>query len=268
VDLTRPEMIASALAGIDEFDSLVVTAIHQPGGNIHAFSVADAVLSATVKLVGYAEAVRALRDRFAVGGSVVLFGGSAKDRPYPGSTMVTAINGGVSSLVRTLAWELAPVRVNALHPGVVLDSPIWQQVPDDLPPRTLTGSPIAMADIVSAADFLLNNQAVNVPRPARRRWSPLDGQPASAAGSQPLSARPSHQPRCFTVDPRMVTVCHDVETPPAADDGTHLTCPSNPSFEAWQITGPQLAVEGDMWTVAVERTSALRPISRSTTTMS
>jgi NAD(P)-dependent dehydrogenase (short-subunit alcohol dehydrogenase family) len=161
VDLTRPETIAGALAGIDELDSLVVTPVHQPGGSIHAFSVADAVVSATVKLVGYTEAVRALRDRFAVGGSVVLFGGSAKDRPYPGSTMVTATNGGVSSLVRTLAWELAPVRVNALHPGVVLDSPIWQKVPGDPPPRTLTGTPIAMADIVSATDFLLNNPAVN-----------------------------------------------------------------------------------------------------------
>ncbi|QYN20885.1 SDR family oxidoreductase [Amycolatopsis sp. DSM 110486] len=161
VDLAMPETIAGALTGVDEIDGLVITAIHQDGGSIHAFSVADAVRAATVKLVGYAEAVRALRDRFAPHGSVVLFGGSAKDRPYPGSTMVSATNGGVSSLVRTLAWELAPIRVNALHPGVVLDSPVWRKVPGNPPARTLTGTPITMADIVDATQFLLRNPAVN-----------------------------------------------------------------------------------------------------------
>lgn len=43
--------------------------------------------------------------------------GLAKERPYPGSTTITTINGGVTSMVRTLALELAPLRVNALHPA-------------------------------------------------------------------------------------------------------------------------------------------------------
>ena len=42
-------------------------------------------------------------------GSIVLFGGLAKDRPYPGSTTVSTVNGGVMTMVHTLAVELAPL---------------------------------------------------------------------------------------------------------------------------------------------------------------
>ncbi|WOQ69499.1 hypothetical protein RYJ27_12500 [Microbacterium limosum] len=43
---------------------------------------------------------------------IVLFGGRAKDLPYPGSTTGSTINGGVTGLVNTLTLELAPIRVN------------------------------------------------------------------------------------------------------------------------------------------------------------
>ena len=54
----------------------------------------------------------------------MVFGGLAKVRPYPGSTTVTTINAGVDGLVRTLAAELSPIRVNALHPGIVERQPV------------------------------------------------------------------------------------------------------------------------------------------------
>ena len=37
----------------------------------------------------------------------MLFGGMAKERPYPGSTTVTTVNGGVVGLTRTLVEELS-----------------------------------------------------------------------------------------------------------------------------------------------------------------
>ncbi len=84
-----------------------------------------AIRLATLKLVGYTEVLHCLCTRMHDDTSVLLFGGLAKDRPYPGSTTVTSVNGAVTTMVRTLATELAPVRVNALHPGVVGDSPAW-----------------------------------------------------------------------------------------------------------------------------------------------
>ena len=96
--------------------------------------------------------------------SVLLFGGLAKDRPYPGSTTVTAVNGAVETMVRTFATELAPVRVNALHPGIVGDSPQWVNAAEMLErvkARTPTGRLPTMDDIAGAAMFLLHNPAVN-----------------------------------------------------------------------------------------------------------
>lgn len=126
------------------------------------FDIAAAVRVVTVKLVGYAETVRVLRPRFRPGASVVLFGGVAKERPYPGSTMVTTFNGGVSGLVKTLAVELAPHRVNALHAGVVGDSPKWRDVPNHPHiARTPIGRLVTMAEVADATEFLMRNTGIN-----------------------------------------------------------------------------------------------------------
>lgn len=161
VDLGRPDTIADALAGVPALDGLVITAIHQAFNTVANFSIEDAVRAATVKLVGYTETVRALQDRFTAAGSVVLFGGGGKDRPYPGSTLVSANNGGVSSLTRSLAMQVAPVRVNALHPGLVVDSPAWTVDGQPAAARTLSGIGVTMADVADATTFLLRNQSMN-----------------------------------------------------------------------------------------------------------
>jgi NAD(P)-dependent dehydrogenase (short-subunit alcohol dehydrogenase family) len=162
LDLSRPETIAAALAGVDAVDNLVITAIEQTPNSLRDFDIAAAVRVITVKLVGYTETVRVLRPRFRPGASVVLFGGLAVERPYPGSTMVTTFNGGVSGLVRTLAVEIAPHRVNALHPGIVGDSPKWRTVANHPHvPRTPIGRLVTMDEIADATEFLLRNGGVN-----------------------------------------------------------------------------------------------------------
>jgi NAD(P)-dependent dehydrogenase (short-subunit alcohol dehydrogenase family) len=162
VDLSRPETIANDLAEMAEVDNLVITAIEQGANSLKAFDIPLAMRSVTIKLVGYAETVRVLHPRFRPGASVVLFGGLAKERPYPGSTMVTAFNGGVSALVKTLAIEIAPHRVNALHPGVVGDSPKWRDVPNHPHvARTPIGRLVTMDEVADATEFLLRNSGVN-----------------------------------------------------------------------------------------------------------
>lgn len=68
-------------------------------------------------------------------------------------------------MVHTLAVELAPLRVNAIHPGVVGDSPAWSGKPPEVLERvrvrTPTGQLATMADIAGAVIFLLENQSVN-----------------------------------------------------------------------------------------------------------
>jgi NAD(P)-dependent dehydrogenase (short-subunit alcohol dehydrogenase family) len=78
---------------------------------------------------------------------------------------VTTVNGAVTSLVRTLVIELAPRRVNALHPAIVGDSPYWVDMPEDryqaLVARTPIGRLVSMADVVDASRFLLENGSIN-----------------------------------------------------------------------------------------------------------
>jgi NAD(P)-dependent dehydrogenase (short-subunit alcohol dehydrogenase family) len=93
-----------------------------------------------------------------------LFGGLALRRPYPGSTTVTTVNGGITGLVHTLAVELAPIRVNGIHPGVVGDSPYWSgktAALDDVSSRTPIGRPVTMQEVVGASMFLLENDAMD-----------------------------------------------------------------------------------------------------------
>jgi NAD(P)-dependent dehydrogenase (short-subunit alcohol dehydrogenase family) len=164
LDLARPHELADRLAGVDRVAHLVLAAIERDENRVHTFDLEGATRLVTLKLVGYAEAVHVLAPRMGPDGSVVLFGGRAKDRPYPGSTMVSTVNGGVAGLVSSLAVELAPIRCNAIHPGIVGDSPYWsakgepvlERYRSETPSRQLT----TMQDVVGAVVFLLENRSV------------------------------------------------------------------------------------------------------------
>jgi NAD(P)-dependent dehydrogenase (short-subunit alcohol dehydrogenase family) len=162
LDLAKPEMIRRALADVGAVRYLVAVAIDRDDNRISDYSIERAIHLVTLKLVGYAEVVAALRDRLSDDSAIVLFGGLAKERPYPGSTTVSTVNGGIVGLTRTLVWELAPTRVNAIHAGIVQDSPFWAG--KDLSAflaRTPTKRLNRMADIVDAVRFLLENPAMN-----------------------------------------------------------------------------------------------------------
>lgn len=163
-DLSRPEILKDALSGIEHIDSIVLTGMRRDNNTIAAYDIAGATELAIAKIVGYTTVVHTLRSRISPTGSVLLFGGLAKDVPYPGSTTVTTVNAGVTGLVATLAKELAPVRVNAIHPGMVGDSLYWagnQPAVEAARARILTGAVPTMRDIVEGSVFLLENPAAN-----------------------------------------------------------------------------------------------------------
>lgn len=163
-DLADPASIAPALSDIGAVSRLVLSAIDRDNNPLDDYSIDRAINLTTMKLVGYTETIRTLHDRMSDDGSVVLFGGRAKDRPYPGSTTVTTVNGGVASMISTLALQLKPVRFNAIHPGIVGDSPFWegkQETLDNVLAKTPTGRLVTMANVVDATVFLLENPAMN-----------------------------------------------------------------------------------------------------------
>jgi NAD(P)-dependent dehydrogenase (short-subunit alcohol dehydrogenase family) len=164
LDLAEPGQLAERLAGVEGVGHLVLAAIERDENRVSSFDLQGATRLVTLKLVGNTEVVHQLVPRMDPDASVVLFGGRAKDRPYPGSTMVSTVNGGVAGLVSSLAVELAPIRCNAIHPGIVGDSPYWsakgeavlERYRSEVPSRQLT----TMQDVVGAVVFLLENRSV------------------------------------------------------------------------------------------------------------
>jgi NAD(P)-dependent dehydrogenase (short-subunit alcohol dehydrogenase family) len=167
LDISEPETIAGQLAGIGKVHGLVLAAIERDANTIRDYDIAKARRLVTLKMIGYLETVHTLLDRMEASREtgIVLFGGRAKDAPYPGSTTVSSINGGVEGMTRTLALELAPIRVNALHPGIIGNSPFWASKPegvlDQYTSRTPGGELATMADIVDATQFLLRNRGIS-----------------------------------------------------------------------------------------------------------
>jgi NAD(P)-dependent dehydrogenase (short-subunit alcohol dehydrogenase family) len=165
LELTRPEGVAAPLAEVGPVEHLVLAAIDRDENTSAGYDIASSIRLVTLKLVGYLEVVHALLPRISPDGSIVVFGGQAKDRPYPGSVTVSTVNGGVVGMVNALAAEIGPIRVNAIHPGIVGDSPYWLAKPpgvlDAVRNRTPTERLVAMRDVVDAVVFLLENRSVN-----------------------------------------------------------------------------------------------------------
>jgi NAD(P)-dependent dehydrogenase (short-subunit alcohol dehydrogenase family) len=164
VDLADPHAIDASLRGLERVDRLVLAAVERDDNSVRNYDVDGASRLSVLKLVGYTEVVHQVAGSLTKDASLLLFGGLAKDRPYPGSTTVTSVNGAVATLIRSLAIELAPVRVNAIHPGIVGDSATWsdqQEVLERVLERTPTGRLVQTSDVVDASLFLLESAAMN-----------------------------------------------------------------------------------------------------------
>lgn len=164
MDLAQPHDIAAALSSVDDVLHLALVALHRDENKVREYNIDEAIKLVTLKLVGYTECVHVLSPKMQEDASILIYGGLARNQPYPGSTTITTVNGGVASLINSLAIELAPVRVNAIHPGQVGDTPVWAAKPkdvlDNLRSRTALGRLVTIEDVTHAAVFLLENRGV------------------------------------------------------------------------------------------------------------
>jgi NAD(P)-dependent dehydrogenase (short-subunit alcohol dehydrogenase family) len=125
LDLRSPEGITPAVGGIDAVDHLVVTAGTLLAGSLAESNIADWRTVFDERVIGPLALIQALAPR--IRHSIVLFSGTVVRRPGPSLSVLAAAVGAVESLVRSLAVELAPRRVNAVAPGM-LDTPMLDGV--------------------------------------------------------------------------------------------------------------------------------------------
>ncbi|MFK4085826.1 SDR family oxidoreductase [Kribbella sp. NPDC020789] len=160
VDLTDPEAVAAFFAGLEPFDHLVYTAGEALSLlEVRTLDLARARQAFELRYFGALSAIRSAVPKLRPGGSVVLTSGTAADRPGPGWSVAASICGAADSLVRALAVELAPIRVNAVKPGVVR-TPLWPEGFDyDAAAESLPVGRIGEPeDIAEAYLFLMNQQ--------------------------------------------------------------------------------------------------------------
>ena len=118
------------------------------------------------KVWGYANSVRFGAPRMAANGAIVLVTGFPARKSPPGVSAVGAAGAAIESLVRSLAVEIAPLRINAVSPGVI-DTPLLR-VQGDARAATLermtANYPIKRAgtpeEVAEAILFLLRNDYV------------------------------------------------------------------------------------------------------------
>jgi NAD(P)-dependent dehydrogenase (short-subunit alcohol dehydrogenase family) len=128
LDGTSETDVAAFFGRIGAFDHLVLA--FSPGavglGPLRDTALADIKAAFDGKLFPYLFAVQHAQ----VTGSITFISASSARATMPGVVAFAAVNGAIERIVSPLAAELAPVRVNAVSPGVI-DTPWWTFLPEE-----------------------------------------------------------------------------------------------------------------------------------------
>ncbi len=155
LDLSNEEQVQSFFERIGLFDHLVFTAGEQLlTGELAAISLEQARRFFNLRLWGAFMAAKYGSGSIRPGGSIVLTSGTAGRHPLKGSTVTASICGAAEALTRALAVELAPLRVNAVCPGVVRTE-LWTNMSkeDREAMYQMTGQTLPMGRVGEARDL-------------------------------------------------------------------------------------------------------------------
>ncbi len=123
-DVRDRDSLAALLQDCAPFDILVSAAT---GGSRAAGPFLemdmDGYQASFDKLWGYANVVRLGTEHLSDDGAIVLVSGSPARKSKPGQVALSSVGGAVEALVRAVAAEIAPKRINVVSPGVI-DTPI------------------------------------------------------------------------------------------------------------------------------------------------
>jgi NAD(P)-dependent dehydrogenase (short-subunit alcohol dehydrogenase family) len=165
-DGSNRDQITAVVEAVGQIDWLVITLAGSEGpGPIDDLDLGMLRRAFDAKFWGHLTTIQAALPHLAPTGSITLLGAITARAGMPGTAGIAAINGAVEALVKPLAAELAPIRVNGVSPGFV-DTPWWSGLPADArqayfaqAAQALPARRIATADDVAEAVVLAATNA-------------------------------------------------------------------------------------------------------------
>ena len=130
VKIEDPASVQALFEQVGKVDGVVVAAGDVHFGALQEMSAEQFQSGLNSKLMGQVNVALAALKHLNDGGSITLTNGVVAHKPRKGAAVNTAMAGAVEHLTRALAVDLAPVRVNAVCPGLVLTD-VWHSIPEE-----------------------------------------------------------------------------------------------------------------------------------------
>ncbi|MGY2093375.1 SDR family oxidoreductase [Nocardia gipuzkoensis] len=165
VDATDPAAVEAFFAEAGVIDHLVIAVSGAAGsGPFAELTLEELTAGLDGKFWPQVRILKAALPHMAAEGSITLITAASARAAFPGTAGLAAINGALEAMVSPLAVELAPVRINAVSPGVI-DTPWWERVPaeqrrqlfDGIAATTPVGRVGRPEDIAAAIHMLAGN---------------------------------------------------------------------------------------------------------------
>ncbi|MFI6598912.1 SDR family oxidoreductase [Nonomuraea sp. NPDC050536] len=165
VDATDVEATREFFAGLGTVDHVVITVTARGGaGPLRTLTRDDLVRGVEGKLIPHLLTAQAALEVLSPQGSITFVTAASAGASFPGVSALAAVNGGLEATVPGLALELAPIRVNAVSPGVI-DTDWWSTLDPSIRSAVLSNS-AAMApvgrvgnaeEVAATIAFVVNN---------------------------------------------------------------------------------------------------------------
>ena len=166
LDVRDEAAVSGLFARVGELDHVVFTAGDRADRRtLGELPLDEAQRVFDVRFWGAVAVAKHAAPHIRPGGSITLTSGTVGVRPTPGAALASAGSAATEGLVRGLAVDLAPVRVNAVRSGAVR-TPLWDTFPeprrtavlDHFAQRALTKTVGEPQQIATAHLYLMENQ--------------------------------------------------------------------------------------------------------------
>jgi len=163
-DITNADAASALFGDVAGIDHLVITAGTARLLPLAAHGAQDLAGVLAERLVGPLLAIKAAVPRLRDACSITLTSAQLSARPIAAGAVLAAAVAGVEAMARALALELAPIRVNALAPGLI-DTPLLDGLLGDVKRQVLEASAASVPvrrvgrpqDVAQAALLLMTN---------------------------------------------------------------------------------------------------------------